>query len=283
MVVMFKHFIITRFNLKYDVWAETKNNESVLSSEWLEHRFHLFTTFCLPSVKNQSNQNFIWYVFFNSDTPADYVSKITEMSVDYRRLKPIFVDGMKYFHDSLLSNIKADISDEDKYIITTRLDNDDGIHMNFTDTIQNCFAMQDDCIVDIIDGYQIIVNDLINACAGVVRCKFNPFISLIESAEKPRSIMTKMHNEWVDSKDIITIENRRLWFLTVHDKNLSNRIDSTFRYSNCFYKNEFGLDHLFLPFNSFWKVGISFIKSKIYLSCRYLIAKSKHLLCAENS
>ena len=59
----YKHFLITRFNLKKKGWETTKNNEKIQTEEWLRHRFELFEAYCLPSVINQSNQDFIWYVF----------------------------------------------------------------------------------------------------------------------------------------------------------------------------------------------------------------------------
>ncbi|WP_051227980.1 glycosyltransferase [Gillisia sp. JM1] len=59
---MFQHYILTRFNLRAEDWTTTKNNEKVLTEEWLEERFDLFENYCFSSVRNQTNQNFKWLV-----------------------------------------------------------------------------------------------------------------------------------------------------------------------------------------------------------------------------
>ena len=56
---MVQHFLLTRFNLKLKEWQTTKQGESVGSELWLTKRFELFRKYCLPSVKQQTNQNFI--------------------------------------------------------------------------------------------------------------------------------------------------------------------------------------------------------------------------------
>ena len=38
---MFKHYIITRFNLKAKEWTVTKNQTKVLDDNWLKNRFEL--------------------------------------------------------------------------------------------------------------------------------------------------------------------------------------------------------------------------------------------------
>ena len=57
---MFKHYLITRFNLRADNWDVTKNNEQLLTDEWMDNRMWLFENFCFPSVIGQTNQNFEW-------------------------------------------------------------------------------------------------------------------------------------------------------------------------------------------------------------------------------
>ena len=89
-----KHFLVTRFNLTVSEWKTTKNGEPVLSEKWLKNRFLLFENYCLPSVKNQTNQNFIWCVFFDVNTSDNYRDKIKFISDSYQNFKPIFIDGI---------------------------------------------------------------------------------------------------------------------------------------------------------------------------------------------
>ena len=103
---MFQHYILTRFNLRANSWTTTKNNEKVLTEEWLKDRFDLFENFCYNSVKNQRNQNFKWLVFFDINTPDTYKQKVEKYNRDFENFHPIFIDGMDNFLPEIINNIK---------------------------------------------------------------------------------------------------------------------------------------------------------------------------------
>ncbi len=96
-----KHFLVTRFNLKHNNWKTGKDGQKVLTDTWLIHRFKLFEKYCLPSVKNQSNQNFIWCCFFDNSTPQEYMVRIKKLSTSYNNFVPIFINGMAELHTAL--------------------------------------------------------------------------------------------------------------------------------------------------------------------------------------
>lgn len=77
---MIYHYLLTRFNLA--LWIEDKNGAAIDREEWLKRRMALFETFCLPSVKNQSCQNFSWILLVDANTPAVYRERIKT----YRKL-----------------------------------------------------------------------------------------------------------------------------------------------------------------------------------------------------
>ena len=223
---MFKHYIITRFNVRVDEWKHTKNNESVLTEDWLSHRFHLFQTYCLPSLINQENQKFTWLVFFDTSTDEEYRKTISAISERFGNFKPIFINGYNEFLPTLIEYISNDLKDEG-YVITSRVDNDDCIHRDFVNEIQNKFDGQKNCVVDIIDGYQIILNE--NHSRQIVEFRkargyFNPFISLIEKASDLNTVMSREHLKWRDTAYLVTISNKRLWGEIIHHKNKLNSI-----------------------------------------------------------
>ena len=43
---------------------------------WLDDRFRLFETFCLPSVRGQTVQELSWLVFFDEATPQRFRERI---------------------------------------------------------------------------------------------------------------------------------------------------------------------------------------------------------------
>ena len=86
----FSHFILTRFNVK-KMWSQDKRGNKVLTDEWLSHRFKLFENYCLPSIVNQENKNFIWLVYFDQDTDKLFINKINILA---------FSKGLSYLKKS---------------------------------------------------------------------------------------------------------------------------------------------------------------------------------------
>ena len=67
--MIIKHYILTRFNLCGR--NRDKSKQSTLTKEWLHHRIKLFETYCLPSIKQQTNQNFKWLILFDYQLLGD--------------------------------------------------------------------------------------------------------------------------------------------------------------------------------------------------------------------
>jgi len=216
---MFKHYIITRFNLRREDWVVTKNNEQVLSDLWLEERFELFENFCFPSVKNQINQNFKWLVFFDTNTPEKYRKKIKAYSEEFSGFCPYFIEGMKRFIPSIIESVH-DLNDEE-FIITSRLDNDDSLHKNYVNVVQDCFNGQNYLAIDLIDGYNMQIGSKVRL--GNMRHLYNPYMSLIEKKENCKTVWHKGHTFWKFEKNIFQIKNKKMWLTIIHEKNKSNK------------------------------------------------------------
>lgn len=216
---MFQHYIITRFNLRKDDWTVTKNNETVLSEAWLKERFELFENFCLSSVKNQTNQNFKWLVFFDINTPDNYKRRVAEIQENYANFIPFFIDGMNNFLPEIKKNIK--LLDNKEYIISSRLDNDDSLHKDYINVIQSYFNNQDHFAIDLVDGYTLQTGE--KTRFGLKKQLYNPFISLIEKKENFKSVWFRnRHGSWKHEKNILRVSNKRLWLCVVHNSNKVN-------------------------------------------------------------
>lgn len=224
--INFRHYIITRFNVRVDEWKQTRNKEMVLTDEWLKHRFDLFDRFCFPSVMNQSEQKFKWLVFFDITTDANYRTKIAGFADRYRNFIPLFIDGYSVLLETLKDYIQKDMEGQ-QYVITSRVDNDDCIHRDFVKEIHNSFDRQDACIIDIVDGYQFILNENQSLHISEIRKArgyFNPFVSLIENASQLNTIMSREHLQWKNMQHILAIKNKRLWGEIIHNKNKLNAV-----------------------------------------------------------
>lgn len=237
-----KHFLVTRFNLKVENWKLTKTGEEVLTAKWLKNRFELFLQYCFPSVKNQTNQEFIWLVFFDSSTPDDYKSKIAILSNEYSNFQPTYIDSIIFLRSTFIKLITEKISDQHDYIITTRLDNDDIIHRDFTSAIQKSFKPVNELVIDLVSGYQVTMNGG-KKRIGLYQSVCNPFVSLVEQKENFGTVLSRMHSKWRFADAILSLKKQRLWIQLIHDDNKSNdTLSRLLRISKLEVKHQFGFN-----------------------------------------
>jgi hypothetical protein len=214
---MFKHFLITRFNLRKSDWTTNKKNRPILTDKWHENRFDLFINYCFQSVGSQTNKNFEWLVFFDTTTPKKYRDIIESLKLQLTNFRPIFIDGMEMY----LPTIKDYISNCNyEYIITSRLDNDDCIGISYIEEIQKRFNNQTFTAIDFIDGYTIQIHPTIKI--GKRFDQYNPFISLIEKNTNPKTVWSIRHSHWKREKNVIQVRNIRIWASIIHQENKVN-------------------------------------------------------------
>lgn len=238
---MRNHYLITRFNLRSKDWKLTKNGDKVLTDDWLDERFRIFENYCLPSVENQTNQNFKWCVFFDKETPEKYKLKILEINKRYSNFRPIYIDGMENLNTEFIYYIKKTLEVNDKFIITSRLDNDDIIHKDFVDTIQNEYLLEQNLIIDLRKGYQVAIETKHTQIRSI-DFHFNQFISLVETVDMPiKTIMDKMHREWKSNLKVKIYTDKELWIELIHLSNKVNSVRTEFKRIYNFNNVDFGI------------------------------------------
>jgi hypothetical protein len=218
----FSHFLITRFNIPNKDWATDKNKQPVQNIEWLNHRINLFETYCLHSIINQSCKKFIWLIYFDENSPTFLREKIAEWENLCKNMIPQYSGDYNALLDYQISDaIKTLLPKETKFIITTRIDNDDAFHKNAIEIIQQHFIPKDNTIIDLEKGYCYNIEKQV-----ITKWKFksNAFISYIESSNKSafNTVYREGHPAWIGKADFISITNKRLWLQIIHHKNVAN-------------------------------------------------------------
>lgn len=237
---MFRHFIITRFNLRVDSWEFTKSGKEVLTNDWLEERFYLFENFCLPSVKNQQNQNFIWCIFFDENTPVLYQKRIQKISNEYSNIRIFYIVGFAELNTVLSKFIKNNADNDNEFVITTRLDNDDILHKHFISTVQQLFLPADKLVININKGFQICIEHKYSEVRNYSN-RFNPFISIVEQISNFQSVFSRQHFEWINAGNKMEYKDRRLWGEIVHQSNKLNSVNKACKKNIYFNNGDFGL------------------------------------------
>lgn len=214
--------IVTRYNLRLS-FPNVDPGKSRPTSEWLDHRKGLFETFCFPSVINQSDEMFLWYILFDPETDPRYVPRLGEVA------RPIFATSMKDAHDQ----IRADLVDRDEYFITTRLDNDDAISFDFVETIRSLavgFQRTSGSIglpmaVTFRRGVELDLAD-----QKLFRREYaaSPFFSVIEGPKSPLQLAfaSEFHHAKINKEmPVCGVASRNpMWLVVVHDRNVGNTV-----------------------------------------------------------
>lgn len=137
-----KQFAITFFNLK--LWKEDKAHNSTRTDEWLGDRFSLFEKYCLPSMIQQTLKDFTWLCLFDKDTPEKYLKRIEEYKKYSSQFAPVFLseEQANDKEHSMHSVVQQYLAGDEKYIITTNIDNDDAIRSNMLQVIRESAESQ---------------------------------------------------------------------------------------------------------------------------------------------
>ena len=172
-----QHFILTRFNLL--LFNKDKEGNNVRTLKWLDHRFSLFEKYCLPSVKNQTCQDFVWIVLFDSSTPDKYKARVADYQKECSQLIPIYVEPKngRFFAEIFKKEILRRL--EGKRLLSTYLDNDDALNVRIIEDLQNRITtVKDDSFIFYDDGYQFFTD---HKYMMKIHYPRNHFVSYVES------------------------------------------------------------------------------------------------------
>ena len=219
----FYHFLLTRFNLL--LWNKDKEGNKVRSREWLEHRFRLFEKYCLPSIANQTCQDFEWIILFDSTTPEKFKIKIVEYQKECPQLVPVYVDPPKgrLFADIFREEVAKRVTTE--RVITSYLDNDDALNVGFVEDLQQRMqSLPDGTFIFYTNGYQFFTD---HKYLMKIRYARNHFVSVVEEGNPTtlKTIYGYGSHYYIDNiKDarIEYVKQRPMWCEVIHKKNMGN-------------------------------------------------------------
>lgn len=218
-----QHFILTRFNIR--LWNRDKEGCKVRSLKWLDHRFSLFERYCLPSIKNQTCQNFEWIVLADNMTPDDYKEKLTCYQKECSQMTVVYVEPesgrffAEIFRQEIVKRLRAE------RVITTYFDNDDALNIRIVEDLQRrALFVSNGAFINYSDGYQYYTegNYLMK-----VRYPKNHFVSVVEKGNLATvkgvfGYGGHYHINEIKGVNIERVENQRMWCEVVHEKNMIN-------------------------------------------------------------
>lgn len=237
----FIHVITTRFNVPTSVWTVTRGGAKPLSEEWLKDRFEIFQKYCLPSFKNQSNKNFIWLVFFDANTPKKYMHEIEKIEKEFSLFQPVFVQNFEDMQSKALEIIPTFFQDETQFLISTDLDNDDLLHREFIETVQEKFEPKHDLVIDLKRGLQLTKTSESNVFINVFYMVANPFISLVEEKNNFGTVVKEEHLKYRNYKNYTAFDSEPRFIQYIHSHNLVNNSEENAKRIANFDFSDYGI------------------------------------------
>jgi hypothetical protein len=211
-----KHFIITPFYVRRHFTAKTGKIEVRHAPlEWLDDRLRLFETYCLPSVIAQSDQNFTWYLYFDDSTPQKYLDRV---AAAIAARDNIFIKRCALWEGStLVGDLVAGLDERTRWVITTRLDNDDGLQRDFVSMLHAAAEEK---------------TEFLNFPRGIIwysgkcylyRHPSNAFLSMVEPAQSPRTVWVVPHENAAQFAPVRQLPQTPAFLQVIHGKNVSNK------------------------------------------------------------
>lgn len=210
------HVILTRFNVRGLEVLFRPNDE------WLRHRLSLFKEYCVPGFAKQTQSDFLWLVFFDNDTPDWFRSEVSACAkANGDIFEAIYIDEVfsgKVVANAVLERLSSNIVS----LITTRVDNDDAVAIDFVESIQRSFSAQKFEFINLSDGAQ-----LSNGRCYLRPYPSNPFVSLVErcGVGPISTVFIDQHNRLRDVGPMRDVRvGHPMWLQIVHGENLANEI-----------------------------------------------------------
>jgi hypothetical protein len=220
MTPSFKHLLITRYNVPLTGWDKDRSGQETRNAEWLAHRQILFENYCVPGIKLQTEKDFTWLIYCDPNTPANALSMIRK-SVE---ALPFVSIRLADDYHACMRDIDHTMSSAGKdYVITSRLDNDDGLAIDYIETVQSHFIPQHNTILNLLNGHGYNVRT--HVITKMKNMRHNHFGTLIEKCNPGgghTSVRGYQHGSPPLHFKTIDIPSEGSWLKTFHERNLKS-------------------------------------------------------------
>lgn len=219
-------YLLTRFNLKF--WKTAKSGMDTRSAEWMEKRFGLFETYCVPSVNNQTYQNFLWLCLFADDTPKEWLRRLVEIKKKCKAFYPLLLDDNEgQEHERATARFIDRLHPQGQTVITLRIDNDDAISCDFMAKAVSMANTQVEqkVIYWFESGIQYYHKEKV---AFQMKSPHNhyPFLVVKESFHDDMTILAFSHRGNLPDGYVKRIlPSEAMWMEVIHDDNVMNEVE----------------------------------------------------------
>lgn len=220
------HVIVTRFNLP------SEGAERLIRAQdgWLHDRVGLFERYTVPSVLAQSITNFHWIIYLDPESPEWLLERLRPL-ITQGVFAPLYREAVSW--QNLAEDARAVTGARGGILITTNLDNDDALAVNFVDRIQKAAQPGQREALFLANG--VILS---GGRAYIREDRKNAFCSVAEPWDGALTAWRDWHILLDEHMPSRSLGGPPGWLQVVHGRNVSNRVRgrlvSPDRYANLF-------------------------------------------------
>jgi hypothetical protein len=211
----YRHVIITRYFTRFPSDRVERNSWIQAHLDWLNDRFILFTSYCLPSVTAQTEQNFLWLIYIDAAVPAAYLERLQAAINPYANIKLKLCDF--FSSENIVDDLQRELG-ATEWLLTTRLDNDDGLSADFVSRLQASVHLGTREFLDFPNGILYYQSK-----TYLYHHESNAFISLFEPMKGASTVWCGAHEHLGSVATIRQIDPWPAFVQVVHGKNVSNK------------------------------------------------------------
>ncbi|MEL4505651.1 glycosyltransferase [Luteococcus sp. H138] len=209
------HVFLTRFNLP------SQGVESLIRAKegWLVERIALFERYTVPSVRAQLGDDVHWLVYLDTESPQWLLDKMYAWR-DEGLLTPLLRTSVT--QEDRTADIHAVVGRDQGPVITSNLDNDDGLAIDFVQQLRAAPVTAERTALYLSHG--LISNG--------TRCflredRTNAFCAVREDLSDPMTCWADWHNRLGQHMDVVEVDGEPGWLQVIHGANVSNRVRGT--------------------------------------------------------
>lgn len=211
-----KHYILTRYNVATPGrWEDIR-----LRPNWLEKRYELFVDYCLPGIAAQTRKDFEWILFFDTQTPKEYLERMENL----QKVFPFRIQTTDLFEMKDLCGHFMKEQGDGEWLLTTRLDSDDILSHDFVERLRNVAKPGIHQNINFPNGFILSVK---NGKLSLYKERdlSGPYASLMEPYSTHIQTIWGRHHRRIDEMAPIIQEGEKpAWLQVIHDDNISNHV-----------------------------------------------------------
>ena len=208
---VFRHVILTRFSVRFT------GSQEPPSEEWLRYRLGFFAEGTAASMRAQRTRPDRWLVFCDADSPGWLREALEELGEGL--FDVVWLD--EPWGHTVLRRAVAAVADR-PFLITTRLDSDDVLGVDFVTLVQGEFRGQTSMYINLLCGLQL------DRSGQFYRYDYpqNAFISYVEKLSgEPRTVFQQFqHGRSLTMAPVRNVVSQWAWVQVIHGGNLSNYV-----------------------------------------------------------